>query len=155
VAASLGATVLGEGTFRLFEGRQSFEGFAVKFEGWQFPIIATADGLKYDDYKGRWGNPADVLALREGYAIAVARKAAEAQGWYSETDAAGDLVVYHPDGGTITVTRAGAVDAACFEGRSCTEATAPLEAALGKPLESVAKPELLHERARISARSGE
>lgn len=150
VARAMGAEILGEGVHSLFESHEA--GLGIKLDGWLFPIVLGEKGLKFDDYGGKWGNPADIGALTERYALSVARKAAEAQGWYCE-EAAGTLTIYHPDGGTITVGADGSVDAACFEGRSCADATAPLEAALGRARESVSKPEMLHERARVSVQS--
>lgn len=152
-ALALGAELLGEGAHQLFEhGRKAEHGFGIKFPGWLYPVVLTPAGLRFDDFGGRWGNPADITRLTERYAIEAARNAATAQGWMSEETTEG-LLIYHPDGGTITVTSKGGVDAACFEGRDCASATAPIEAAIGRVTESTAKPEMLHKRARLGVAS--
>lgn len=144
-----GATILGEGTHRLFETSETGLGF--KLKGWHYPLVLTNDGLKFDDYNGAWGNRADLEAITGEYALQVAAKAATQQGWYHERQGA-QLVIYHPDGGTISVGANGTVDAACFEGRNCAEATAPIEQALGRSAETTIKPEMMMERVRINER---
>jgi len=147
---ALGATALGNGTHQLFETREIGLGFSLP--GFHYPVVATASGdIRFDDYNGRWGDRSKITDAVERYTLGVARKAAEAQGWYVETAADGShITIYHPDGGTITVERGGTVDAACFEGRSCAEATSPIELALGRVEEATAKPEMLIERIRIN-----
>lgn len=144
-----GGTIIGEGLHKLYE--TSEHGLAVTLPDWQFPIVLASDGLKFDDYNGAWGNRKTLDAIVESYALSAAENAAKAQGWYCERSAE-RVVIYHPDGGTITVEKNGTVDAACFEGRNCSEATAPIEAALGKSVEETIKPEMLHERVRLHER---
>lgn len=61
------------GSVRLFSGEAS--GLSVKLPGWQYPVVVdTAEGsIKYDNYEGRWGDPAELqaapnLRCREGEA---------------------------------------------------------------------------------------
>lgn len=145
---ALGGEVLGEGVWDLFETR-THEGFAVQLPGWRYPLILTPEGLKLDNYGGRWGSEESLLRFQERYAIEAARRAAEAQGWYCEESAEGALVIYHPDGGTLTVEPSGAIDATCFEGRACAAATEPIEAALGRRRNATEKAEMRASRQHI------
>lgn len=148
-ALRLGGEVLGEGQHGLYEGSE--RGFAVKLPDWLYPLVLTPSGLRYDNYKGRWGSEETLNQLTDAYAMEAARGEAERQGWYSEDlpDGAG-LKIYHPDGGTITVGPGGTVDADCFEGRDCAVATAPIEAAMGRQATVNEKPEMRHERAHLT-----
>lgn len=150
VALAMGGEVLGPGTFPLFESTET--GFGVKLPGWAYPIVATAAGtIAADHYEGAWGNPADLVALAEGYAIEAARRAADLQGWYHETQSDGALLIYHPEGGTLTVSPSGTVDAAGFTGCGCDQAAGPIAEALGRTVDRVNKPEYLQERAHVRA----
>jgi hypothetical protein len=142
--------VLGEGSYELFSSSES--GLGIQIPGWRYPIVIKDNGtVAFDDYNGCWGNRADIEKLRAEYAIETARLAAEAQGWYCER-VDGKLVIYHPDGGTITVDATGAVDASGFMGVSCAKATEPIEAALGARREQIIKKEYLHESANVRAK---
>lgn len=147
-ARAMGGEVLGPGTFKLFETTET--GFGVTLPGWRFPIVAT-DGaaIAADHYDGAWGNPADLVTLSERYVIEAARAAAAVQGWYCEADASGALVIYHPDGGTLTVSPSGTVDAAGFTGCGCDQAAGPIAEAIGRTVDRVNKPEYLKERAHV------
>jgi len=148
-AQALGGRVLGLGTHKLFETHET--GFGVSLPGWRFPIVATESGaLAYDDYKGRWGNVAQLAELRKRYVIETARAVCERQGWYTDTAPNGTLTAYLPGGGTVTVEPTGTIDVACVEGQSCVDLTAPLEAALGIVSERTLKPEYALERAKVS-----
>jgi len=144
---ALGGEVLGQGTHRLFAGPE--EGFGFRLKDWHYPLVLKENGeLAYDDYNGHWGNVADIDRLREGYAMQAARQAAEAQGWLCE-EVGGGLVVYHPDGGTLTVRPDGTVDASGFEGCGCTTATEVIEHALGTRQEERLKDSYFAERAHV------
>jgi len=146
-AIALGGQVLGQGTHRLYSSQE--DGFAIKLPGWQYPVIAKTDGtLAYDDYQGHWGNVRDIETLKSRYAIEAARLECERLGWYCE-EQNNSLIVYHPDGGTLTIGESGEIDASGFSGSSCSDATSPLERALGKTTESVKKNEYWHEYAKI------
>lgn len=137
---AMGAQVYGEGTHQLFAGPEV--GFGFQLPGWHYPLVARADGtLAYDDYHGSWGNVADLDALREEYALEAVRTECANLGWLCESSNTGGLIVYHPDGGTLSVTRGGSIDAAGFMGSGCAEASAKLEAALGRRTEQTLKPE--------------
>ncbi len=49
----LGLTLMPWGKHRLFSSTE--EGFAVKLPGWHFPVVLNENGIKKDDYNGRWG----------------------------------------------------------------------------------------------------
>jgi hypothetical protein len=143
----LGWHVLGEGSYELFSSSES--GLGVQIPGWRYPIVIKGDGtIAFDDYNGQWGNRADIEKLRAEYALEAACLAAEAQGWYCER-LDEKLIIYHPEGGTITVDATGAVDASGFIGASCAKATEPIEAVLGVRREQVLKKEYLHENANV------
>jgi len=62
-------------------------GLAVMLPGWQYPIVVDiAEGsIKYDNYEGRWGNPADLERLLQMYAVEKAKLEARKKG-YSVTE---------------------------------------------------------------------
>ena len=68
------------GNVRLFSADAT--GLSVKLPGWQYPIVVdTAEGsIKYDNYEGRWGDPAELGRLLQMYAVEKAKLAARKQG---------------------------------------------------------------------------
>ena len=140
-AQAMSATVIGEGSHRLFSS--SHTGLAIKFPGWNYPIVIDAEGrVHYDNYNGSWGSISQLDHFQEEYAGKMIEATCDNLGWYHERQDNGEIVVHHPSGGTITVQRGGQLDASGFVGASCQEATAPLEAALGTKLGSALKPYL-------------
>jgi hypothetical protein len=137
----MGGTVMGIARHNLFES--SVDGLGFRLPGWQYPLVLKEDGeLVYDDYKGVWGNVKDLETLKEWYALTAVQLECKSLGWYCEFDPVQKNVkVFHPDGGTIEVSKEGVVDATGFTGPSCELATQPLEAALGKRLSQTLKPE--------------
>jgi hypothetical protein len=143
----LGWQLLGEGNYKLYSSEET--GLGIQIPGWRYPIIIKGDGtVAFDDFRGHWGNRADIEKLRAEYALEAARMAAEAQGWYCER-IRDKLVIYHPSGGTITVDADGAVDASGFIGASCATATEQIEAALGRRNEQLLKKEYFQENAHV------
>jgi len=147
-----GGTVIGEGAHRLYQANEE-TGFAFNLPGWQYKLVLTDDGtLKFDDYGGCWGDRKDITRLTEIYAIEVAKFAAEQQGWMYEEQSDGSLLIYHPDGGTLSVSKDGRVDAENFIGGGCADATEVIAAALGRHTdEAYAKDAMFAERATIRA----
>lgn len=134
----LKGTLLGQGSHRLYEGLETGLGF--NLPGWQYPLVAHQDGsLAYDDFEGTWGQVSDLDTLRERYAIHAARLAAERQGWYSQIEADGSLLIFHPSGGTLCVGKSGTLEAQNFSGSSCSEATKPIAEALGQTTDETRK----------------
>jgi hypothetical protein len=91
----LGATFLGRGGHKLFEG--TARGLGVQLPGWKFPVVyddATAE-VRYDDYHGRWGNVNDLDRVRQQYAAACSELYFERAGYphATETLEDGSLVV--------------------------------------------------------------
>jgi hypothetical protein len=149
---ALGGQWLGFGEHKLYSSTEGGNGF--RLPGWTYPLVSKWNGaLAYDDFHGSWGKVADLERLKGAYAIEAARLAAQDLGWYTEVRGE-DLVIHHPDGGTLTVTPAGTVDAACFLGRDCLAAAAPIEAALGRKADQTLKPEYFQERAKITQTEG-
>jgi hypothetical protein len=145
--AELRANVIGDGRHALYSSNET--GFAFQLPGWTYPIIAKKDGsLAFDTDNGRWGNESDIQTLTGAYAIEAARNAANAQGWVSQDQVDGSLLVYHPDGGTMTVKRDGTVDSNGFIGTSC-DAAAVIESAIGATRETSHKAEYFAEHAKI------
>src|SRR5262245_41380662 len=143
----LGGAIKGEGTYSFFSSREV--GFGFHLPRWRFPIVLRDDGtVAFDDYKGQWGNRADIDTLRSRYAIEAARCAAEAQGWYCEEQGEA-LMIYYPEGGTLTVSPSGEVDASSFIGPGCADATEIIASALGQKQAEYCKPEFFAERAHI------
>lgn len=148
-AIAMGGTIIGVGEHKLYSSKET--GFAITLPSWRFPIILRESGdLAYDDYHGDWGDVHDLDRLKEHYAIEAARSAAAAQGWSSEMNAQGELVIFHPSGGTLTVSKSGTVDGANFVGASCVAAGAFIENAIGRTISTVNKPEMLMEGARVT-----
>jgi len=68
------------GKARLFTSEAT--GLVVNLPGWQFPVVidtATGDA-KYDNYRGRWGDQAELDKLLQAYAVEKARSEARRQG---------------------------------------------------------------------------
>ena len=123
-----------------FYDRRVAKGPAVQPPGWHFPIVATEDGLVFDNYEGAWGNETDVGRLKGAYTLHVARKIAEGRGldWQMVN---GELVIFQPGGQSINVRQDGSVEAVGFTGSGCADATRFIEEVLGRPLETEYKPE--------------
>lgn len=143
----LKGSVLGEGTHRLYQGNES--GFGFTLPAWTYPLVLKTTGeLLFDDFGGHWGNRSDIDRLMEHYTLHAAKFAADAQGWMSERTGAG-LIIFHPNGGTLTIGTGGVIDAQNFVGSSCATATEAIEAALGTRKEQSLKNDFFVERARI------
>ena len=131
---SLGGQWIGFGEHSLGDTRQTGYGFKLTMSGsvrgdnlWYHPIVLRMDGqLAYDEYGGRWGDVNGLEKLKGAYAIAKAELAAQALGWMTERTADGSLVVYHPQSGTITITKDAAMDASGFLGAGCHAAVEAL-----------------------------
>jgi hypothetical protein len=70
------------GNVRLFSADAT--GLSVKLSGWQYPIVVdTAEGsIKYDNYEGRWGDPAELERLLQMYAVEKAKLEARKKGYF-------------------------------------------------------------------------
>ena len=132
---ALGGKVLGMGTHKLFSG-QTATGFGFTLPNWRYPVVATSNGsLSYDDYRGQWGNVADLDRLKGEYVIQTAEQSAMAQGWMCQRN--GDVLeIFHPQGGVMTVTANGA-EATGFVGGMChtalTSLNLPMDQWTAKP----------------------
>lgn len=148
---AMGGTVIGEGRHQLFSS-QSEIGLGFTLPNWRFPLILKTDNtLAFDDYHGQWGNVADITTLKEHYTIEVGRAAASQQGWMSEIQTNGTLLIFHPCGATITLFQDGTVDANGFVGTGC-DAAAAIENALGSIDVRTEKAEYFLEEVHINAR---
>jgi len=69
------------GNVRLFSADAT--GLSVKLPGWHYPIVVdTAEGsIKYDNYEGRWGDPAELGRLLQMYAVEKAKLEARKKGY--------------------------------------------------------------------------
>jgi hypothetical protein len=144
--------ILGEGIHPLFSSQEA--GFGFRLPGWNYPLIAKANGeLAYDHYNGAWGKSSDIQTLIGKYAIEAARQAATEQGWMSDIQTDGSLIVYHPAGGTMTVAADGTVDAQGFTGQGC-DAAQVIETAIGKESIRTNKSEYFAEHAVLQTREG-
>jgi len=149
----LGGTVVGEGRHALYSTTE--QGFAVTLPGWRYPLVLRTDGqMAIDTYNGRWGDPADLKRLQGVYALEAAREAAAGLGWMVLSEGDDHIVIAHPEGGAMTVHADGRCEAAGFCGRDC-HATAPIEEAIGRPVERMLAPEYFQERAHVRAREDE
>jgi hypothetical protein len=68
------------GTAKLFSAEAS--GLLVKLPDWLYPVVVDeAEGtLKYDNYNGAWGDPAQLGRLLQAYAVEKARLEARRRG---------------------------------------------------------------------------
>lgn len=132
--------VLGEGKHNLFSS--SHQGFGFQLNGWQYPCIVTEDNdVFYDNFNGSWGKPEILTNLMDAYTIGVAKQAADQAGWTNQM-IDGKLLIYHPDGGTLTVEPSGKVDVGGFVGKNCDVASI-IEEAMGTTVERCDKAEYL------------
>ena len=52
---------------RLYDGTVA-KGHVVHLKGWRYPVVFGADGVaRYDTYKGRWGDIAELNKFRQRY----------------------------------------------------------------------------------------
>jgi hypothetical protein len=144
----MGGKVIGEGKHRLYGGEET--GFGFSLPGWRYPLVLKPTGeLKYDDFRGSWGDTKDLQKMQSLYGVEAARSAAEQLGWLTQEQPNGTLQVFHPSGGMITVGLGGDIDATNFTGGDCQVATEPLLAAMGgKGLETL-KAEYFVEKANV------
>lgn len=68
----IGATVIGYGDHRLFQTKET--GFAFQLKGWQYPVVAKADGrVAFDNYNGAWGDIKNLNELTAYYGLEKAK----------------------------------------------------------------------------------
>jgi len=69
----LGLAAPTHGTVKLFSGEAT--GLAVQLPDWTYPVICdTATGqLKFDNFKGRWGNQSELDTFMQSYAVEKAK----------------------------------------------------------------------------------
>lgn len=65
-AREVGATYLGVGSHKLFQG--SKQGIGVKFTGWQYPVVFGEDAVHFDNYEGAWGDRKQLDRFTQEYA---------------------------------------------------------------------------------------
>ena len=68
------------GTARLFTSEAT--GWQVKLPEWLYPVICETDRgeVKFDNFNGRWGNPSNLDAFLQAYAVEKAKLEARKQG---------------------------------------------------------------------------
>lgn len=68
------------GTFKVFT--RDVEGLGFKLPNWNYPVVADlATGqLQYDNYKGQWGNIAELDKFQQRYSLEAAKIIAEENG---------------------------------------------------------------------------
>ena len=73
--------VLGE--HRLFEDSTRHKGYAVKLNGWTYPVIINTETKQvyYDNYNGRWGDIAKFNEFKQAYATEAAKAQARKMGY--------------------------------------------------------------------------
>ena len=74
-----------EGTIRLYSSTET--GLAVKFPGWRYPAVCQLESgqVKFDIFRGRWGNQQELDRFLQAYAVERARIEARKKG-YSVTE---------------------------------------------------------------------
>lgn len=80
---------------RLFSGEAT--GLSVQLSGWQYPIVVdiATGSINYDNYEGRWGDPAELRRLLQMYAVEKAKLEARNKGYCvtEQTREDGSIVV--------------------------------------------------------------
>lgn len=98
---------------------------------YEIGVIARKDGsgydLLWDFYAGGYGMAEKVGGnncekLVEEYLYAATEINAQNLGWQYERQGDGSLLVYHPQGGTLTLNRQGEVETQGFKGGACHQA---------------------------------
>lgn len=152
----MGGIWLGHGEYSLGDTEQKGYGFRLpmangrtKIDGkgyWYHPLVLCDDGqLAYDEFGGVWGDVKQLPVLKAEYAMAAVETAAANQGWQSERTSEG-LVVYHPQGGRLTYSNQGVLEAHEFVGTGCHDAMLQL----GLNLTGLtAKPEYAMQKAQV------
>lgn len=58
-------------------------GLTVALPGWQYPVVVDIlhGSIKYDNYEGRWGDPAELGRLLQMYAVEKAKLEARKKGY--------------------------------------------------------------------------
>ena len=79
-----------QGTAQLYSGEAS--GLLLQLPGWQYPaVIDLGSGVvQYDNYEGRWGEPAELGRLLQMYAVEKAKLEARKQGYAVSEQALSD-----------------------------------------------------------------
>jgi hypothetical protein len=106
---------------------------------YEIGLVAQPDGsfrLLMDEWQGGYGLVercgAGAQKLIQRYAVETARDAASAQGWITEDTADGGLTIYHPSGGSLTISPHGEVRAGGFIGSACHEPAELIARAMGR-----------------------
>jgi hypothetical protein len=75
-----------QGTHRLFSGQA--EGLGVQLPDWKYPVVCNLSSgeLKYDNYKGRWGEQQHLDSFLQAYAVEKSKLEARRKG-HSVTEA--------------------------------------------------------------------
>ncbi len=70
------------GNHRLFS--RCVEGLGVQAPRWQYPIVCNLQSgeLSYDNFEGRWGDPAELDRFKQSYAVEKTKLEARKQGRY-------------------------------------------------------------------------
>ena len=78
------------GTAKLFSGAAA--GLLVRLPGWLYPVAAdTATGaLRYDNFGGRWGDPAHLGRFLQAYGVEKAKIEARKRGYAATEQALAD-----------------------------------------------------------------
>jgi hypothetical protein len=76
----LGLPAPEQGVARLFAGEA--RGLLVRLPGWRYPLAIDTDRgtLRYDNYAGTWGDPAELGRFQQMYAVEKARIEAHRRG---------------------------------------------------------------------------
>ncbi|MEI8289557.1 MAG: DUF1257 domain-containing protein [Verrucomicrobiota bacterium] len=71
------------GKLQLFDGVKVENGFGVKLEGWNYPVIIdTKTGeAKYDNFNGRWGDVSHLNKFKQLYAAHKTVMECKKKGW--------------------------------------------------------------------------
>jgi hypothetical protein len=127
---NIGGIFYGWGTYDLGDSTQEGFGFRVPTANGHHTVngktysfhelVARVDGkLIYDNYGSTWTDITQIDKLKVEYADVMTEQTARNLGWLTERAENGDLLVHHPEGGILTITRGGQVSTAGFSGSGC------------------------------------
>lgn len=106
----------GQGKHKLYDGIYTGHGFTP--QGWSYPAVFANGEIHADTFGGRWGEDSQLLKLKAEYMLASAQNAASVLGWNCERNDAG-LTIYHPEQGTLTISKDGVCETNGFVGSGC------------------------------------
>jgi TDG/mug DNA glycosylase family protein len=128
-ARVMGGRALGFGEHRL--GDRRVQGFGFALPGWRFPLVAAHDGALAFESSRTEDQSEDLLRFKRWYILSVVGQTARDHQWRTHFDVdSGRLMIVHPQGAKLSVSKDGHIDVNNFSDPGSTEAVSRIEEAL-------------------------